>query len=134
MIRQAQCCCGRCEVSVSDEPLLYGVCNCRNCQKRTGSAFGLSAYFREDGFVVMSGSYSTYEMQGQRRYFCENCGTTLYWRAETFKNMVGVAGGCFADSPLPEPGFVSQAEDQCAWLEFAASIKRGLSLEDIPTA
>ncbi|RTZ69437.1 MAG: hypothetical protein DSZ35_02565 [Verrucomicrobia bacterium] len=38
-------CCEKAGVEVEDEPDIYTVCHCDNCRKRTGSAFGVSAYF-----------------------------------------------------------------------------------------
>lgn len=136
MKRKAQCCCGSCEIEVFDEPILYGICNCNNCKKRTGSAFGLSAYFDKKQFSILSETSMSYQLENeqgkQNRHFCKNCGTTLFWYADVFKDFVGVAGGCFVERPLPAPSFISMNENQCGWLSFDSNIKIGFGLEDIP--
>jgi DNA-binding transcriptional LysR family regulator len=52
------------------------------------------------------GEFKDYRLSGeyfQVRSFCPRCGTTLYWESVAYPDYVGVAGGCFTDSPLPEP-------------------------------
>ncbi|MFC7047827.1 GFA family protein [Emcibacter nanhaiensis] len=137
MTRKAQCCCGACVVEVSSEPALHGVCNCNNCKKRTGSAFGISAYFWAEDVRVVSDNTAIYALSNdhgkQERHFCRNCGTTLYWQVEIFAGMTGVAGGCFAEDPLPDPTFYAMLDNKCAWVSFSEQMKAGLKPEDIPT-
>ena len=137
MTRKAECCCGACVVEVSAEPALHGVCNCNNCKKRTGSAFGVSAYFWDEDVRIVSDNTEIYALANehgqQERHFCRVCGTTLYWQVEIFKGMTGVAGGCFADNPLPDPTFYSMPDNKCGWITFSGQMKAGLKPEDIPT-
>lgn len=48
VIRTATCCCWQASIGVEGEPKIHLVCHCNNCKKRTGSAFGISAYFADD--------------------------------------------------------------------------------------
>jgi len=105
MIRTATCCCGKCSIEVEGEPLVNGICNCHNCKKRTGSAFGWSAYFTEGQILQKAGDLKVYEIteeKAQQRWFCSNCGSTLFWKASflpvLLKECTGIAGGCFADN------------------------------------
>ena len=45
MTRIAHCCCGSLRAEVNGEPVLVHVCNCTECQRRTGSVFGVSSLF-----------------------------------------------------------------------------------------
>lgn len=106
MTRRARCCCSRLEITVSGNPILNGICHCDDCKRRTGSAFGWSAYFRHEQVVGIVGPASTYDVPiaiPQTRHFCRHCGSTLFWRTQSFPGMTGVAGGAFVDVPLPEP-------------------------------
>ncbi|WP_444972210.1 GFA family protein [Zooshikella harenae] len=38
-VKTAECCCGACTVSVQGNPVILAICHCKNCKKRTGSAF-----------------------------------------------------------------------------------------------
>jgi hypothetical protein len=45
MNRVARCACGSSSVALVGEPKVSCICHCTNCKRRTGGAFGLSAYF-----------------------------------------------------------------------------------------
>lgn len=115
----ATCACGQLSITVDAPPRMHGVCHCTNCKRRTGSAFGISAYFDKASVVECSGHTSVYSFhhatQGhdQERHFCPRCGTTLFWYISSLPGQIGIAGGCFADHGLPEPGYsVSHAKKE----------------------
>lgn len=119
-MRKAVCCCGDCSIAVEGEPALNAICNCASCKKRTGSAFGWSAYFPDDRVVAKTGELKVYSKRGEAgydRFFCARCGTTLYWKSFAFlADHVGVAGGCFADDPIPAPMMSASDSGRCAWV------------------
>ena len=119
MIRKATCCCGKCTIEVDGEPVINAVCHCRNCQTRTGSAFGWSTYFTDGQISSRSGDVSVYAIGGanpQQRWFCKNCGSTLFWKADFLPGHTGVAGGCFVDNPLGSPSVTVSNNGRCAWV------------------
>ena len=126
--RTATCCCGQSSIEIEGNPKIHLVCHCDNCKKRTGSAFGVSAYFADTQVKRKTGKTEIYEINTettqQKRHFCKSCGTTLYWKIFRFPEipgiaeMTGVAGGCFTDDPLPEPTMTVSNEQKCAWLEL----------------
>ena len=48
MTRVVHCCCRAGRIEGEGEPSLKAVCICSSCKRRTGSAFGWSAYFRNE--------------------------------------------------------------------------------------
>ena len=120
MTRVARCCCQACQIEVGGEPSLNAVCNCASCKRRTGSAFGWSAYFRNEDIKDRKGELSAYAVKGPpttTRWFCANCGTTMIWESGDFMpGQTGFAGGCFADTPLPEPNLSAYDDLRCAWV------------------
>ena len=128
MIRTATCCCGKATIGVEGNPKIHLACHCSNCKKRTGSAFGVSAYFDDTQILSKHGNTEIYEILNedteQERYFCKSCGTTLYWKIMKFtgipniSKMTGIAGGCFADNPLPEPTISAFSDHKCSWVEL----------------
>ena len=48
----ATCACGQASITVNARPTMHGVCHCTNCKRRTGSAFGISAYFDKSAVVA----------------------------------------------------------------------------------
>ena len=129
MRRVARCCCDRLSIIVNSDPKIQGICHCDDCKKRTGSAFGWSAYFFNSQVDEAIGEANQYHIEGlnkQTRYFCKNCGTTLYWSASAFKNMIGVSGGCFVDNPLPEPNLTVSNKGRCLWLGLPAGWRQSI--------
>jgi len=107
----ATCACGQASITVDALPSMHGVCHCTNCKRRTGSAFGISAYFDRTAVVQQRGETKTYtfhhtaQNHDQERHFCSHCGTTLFWFVSSVPEKIGIAGGCFADAGLPEPSY-----------------------------
>jgi hypothetical protein len=72
-------------------------------------ASNISTYFRRDEVVEMIGETNVYafhhvaQNHDQERHFCTRCGTTLFWYLTVLPDLIGVAGGCFADTDLGEP-------------------------------
>ena len=100
--RRASCSCGVVTVTVTGDPAFQAVCACRECQSRTGSAFGMSAYFNEAQVLEKTGAPTTYRrMSNKGRWldfrFCPVCGVTVWWEAEFLPGKIGVAGSLFDD-------------------------------------
>jgi len=120
MTRVARCCCQACRIEVEGEPTLNAVCNCSSCKRRTGSAFGWSAYFRNEDIRNRQGELRPYAVKGlsaATRWFCANCGTTMIWESRDFMpGHTGFAAGCFDETPLPEPSVSAYDSLRCAWV------------------
>lgn len=80
------CQCGAVRYELNGEPLTLYVCHCRDCQKQSASAFGMSMTVSADAFVVTAGKPAEFEAtadSGRVKLcgFCPGCGTRLYHRA-----------------------------------------------------
>jgi hypothetical protein len=67
------------------EPNHLTVCHCRDCQRQSGSAFGLSLDVPPESFGLLSGELRTFEVtcaSGRTKEcaFCPRCGTRIYHR------------------------------------------------------
>jgi hypothetical protein len=74
----------------------------RECQRRTGAAFGVGVFF-EKAQVRAEGASKVYTRDGQegrklRFHFCPECGTTVYWDLDLRPDHIVVAFGTFADA------------------------------------
>ncbi len=124
--RSATCACGDITITVAGDPAMHGICHCTNCKRRTGSAFGISAYFPRDAVLAQTGDTQPYAFRhatqnhDQVRHFCPRCGTTLFWTVSTMPDVIGIAGGCFADDKLPEPAYSVTDGKREAWLTLPA--------------
>jgi len=52
----------------------------------------------------------------QQRHFCATCGTTLYWYTSGRPDMVGIAGGCFAEEDMGEPDLSATHKKKFGWV------------------
>ena len=83
--REGGCVCGAVRYQVKNAPFRTGVCHCRFCQRRTGSAFGVGVYFKKSDFELTRGDLKSYEHKSDesgrwlRMEFCPACGTTVTW-------------------------------------------------------
>lgn len=125
----ATCACGHLSITLNAPPTMHGVCHCTNCKRRTGSAFGISAYFDKAAVVTQTGETRTYrfhhaaQAHEQERHFCPGCGTTLFWFVSSAPDQIGVAGGCFADGGLPEPSYSVTDCKREPWVTLPAGWK-----------
>ncbi|WP_207479404.1 GFA family protein [Arenibaculum pallidiluteum] len=135
MSRMAECCCGSLRAEVSGDPILVGACHCEQCQRRTGSPFGVSAYFPADQ-VRVSGSSKVFTRDGQdgrrvRMGFCPDCGSTVFWEADFLPGHVAIAVGAFCDPAFPPPSFSIWERTKHPWVTLAAELQRRLD-QDAP--
>src|SRR5262245_19009948 len=99
--RHAACSCGQLRVTARGEPVRLSMCHCLECQRRTGSPFGVQARFRRDQ-VTVEGRATEFTRVGDSGNritfrFCPECGSTVYWTGEAFPDVVAIAIGAFAD-------------------------------------
>lgn len=106
-VRLAACACGQLRLACRGDPLRVSLCHCLDCQRRTGSAFGIAAFFSR-GTVTAEGRAATNTRRGDsgfaiRFHFCPDCGTTVFWEPERKPDAIAVAVGAFADPAFPAP-------------------------------
>ena len=122
MTRIAHCCCRSLRAGTTGEPAFVGACHCTECQRRTGSPFGVGTYFpkqqvRTEGRskVYMRGSDSGRKIEF---HFCPDCGSTVFWYAEGLPDMVGIAFGAFAEPAMPRPTLSVWETTRNPWVTF----------------
>jgi hypothetical protein len=130
MIKQATCGCGQLRVSCRGEPVRVSVCHCRDCQKRTGSAFGYQARFPGDQ-VAIEGEVKEFERLGDSGdrltfRFCPHCGSTVYWTLPSQPGLIAVAVGAFADPDYPPPRFSVYERRRHHWVTVPPSVTERL--------
>jgi hypothetical protein len=124
-MRTARCCCGLLKAEADGEPAVVSLCNCIECQRRTGSPFGIGAYYEADQ-VRVAGLSTVYqrEVEGRwlRFHFCPSCGSTVYWQTANHPGRYGVAVGAFADPHYPRPARSVFERSRHDWLSFPDDI------------
>lgn len=118
--RVARCSCGRLSLNCAGEPVSVSLCHCRECQRRTGSSYGIAAFYAREK-VGVSGKFRDYVRQSDGghavvQHFCPDCGSTVFWEPGRKPHMVAVAVGAFADPAFPAPAKQVYTEHRHSWL------------------
>jgi len=116
----AACHCGKLQLTCAGEPLFVAMCHCQACQRRTGSSYGLAAWYPLVD-VTIEGTKKVFRRIGEAGnvisfHFCPECGSNVYWSAAGMETAIGIAGGCFADFEFPQPTFSVYEDYQHEWL------------------
>lgn len=105
--RVATCSCGQLAAACEGEPVSVSLCHCLECQRRTGSTYGIAAFFARDR-VALSGASTVFTRPSDSGfpvsfYFCPTCGSTVWWEPSRKPDVIAVAPGAFADPTFPGP-------------------------------
>ncbi|HTT96624.1 MAG TPA: GFA family protein [Rhizomicrobium sp.] len=124
--RRAQCSCGQLRVTCDGEPAKVSLCNCNECRRRTGSAFGIAAFYPREKIAV-EGSASKFRRNSDSGFpvlfhFCPACGSSVYWEPQRKPDMIAIAAGAFADPNYPMPEQSVSDELRHAWIIFPDSM------------
>lgn len=119
--RPASCACGKLRVLCSGEPSKVSLCHCLACQKRTGSIFGIAAFFARER-VRIDGVAKSFERPSDSGFsvvfhFCPDCGSTVFWEPQRKPGYIAVGVGSFADPDFPAPDQAVYEEYRHRWVE-----------------
>ena len=93
------CQCGAVRYEISSPPVELYVCHCRECQKQSSSAFGISAIFRRQDFRLTRGAVGSWTRgadSGRRVKcnFCRDCGARIWHEdGDALEPTVSIKGG-----------------------------------------
>lgn len=121
--RTAACACGQLRITCEGAPLTVSICHCLDCQRRTGSAFGIAAFFAR-GATRAEGRDVTFRRmadsgRGITFHFCPDCGSTVFWEPDVWPDAIAVAVGAFADPFFPKPEKAVWEERAHPWVKVS---------------
>ncbi len=127
MLRDGACQCGHLVIQCSGEPAAVSLCHCLDCQRRTGSIFGIGAFFAKEHVTVTGGTPTAFRRDSNSGstitfQFCGVCGSTVWWEPERLPSMVGVAVGAFVAPGFPSPTQATWGKRQHRWLRLPDEI------------
>jgi hypothetical protein len=113
------------------DPEFIVACHCRECQRRTGSAFGVGAYYLRTQ-VQSTGAFNIYVRDARdgrdgrklRFHFCPKCASTVFWELDFRPNHVAVAVGAMSDPHFAAPTRSVWEESRHSWITFDHDISR----------
>ncbi|CAN5268438.1 GFA family protein [soil metagenome] len=125
-MRAGGCQCGSVRFTVGQPTLRAYACHCRQCQKQSASAFGVSVPIRREIFEVSGrlGIWSRATDSGGRTdcAFCPECGVRVFHARAGGGPFVTIKGGGFDDtSDIPPAAHIWTIHKQ-AWLSVPADV------------
>ena len=123
-----RCVCDEVRYRVNGEPLTVYACHCTDCQKRSGSAFGLSMWVKRADIETTRGTPATLEMAraGGRvvRYRqCARCGVRL-WSERPDSEVAIVRAGTLDDTKALRPIAHLWTRSAQPWFAFPEGVAR----------
>ena len=124
---KAQCQCGRLTAELPGPTDAVVACHCVDCQRRSGSPFGVIAYYRADQ-VRITGEARRFERptaEGNifETFFCPECGSTVYVKAGKHPTAIGVPVGAIADPDFPAPARSVWEQSMHRWVAVPGDIQ-----------
>ena len=100
------CHCGKVRYRIDGEPLNLAVCHCTECQRQSGSAFGMSLAVKSEDFRLLSGDlqrFTTLCDSGRTKdcTFCPACGTRIHH--QVVNGVLSVKAGTLDDTSWLSP-------------------------------
>ncbi len=119
--RDGGCQCGNVRYRVRGAPLTLAVCHCKQCQRQSGSAFGMSLVIRRDDFELLTGELRDFSRSSEsgrslRCTFCADCGTRIYHEPTYLEGVVNVKAGTLDDTSSLEPALHIWTTSKQSWV------------------
>jgi len=105
---EGSCLCGSIKYTSEADPLFTVICNCKNCQHQSGSAFSLNVVVPTASLKILSGLPSVFKDtsdsgQPVERRFCSKCGSPLFAVSPSRPEMIVIKAGTLNDTSWLQP-------------------------------
>jgi hypothetical protein len=122
-IREGGCQCGAVRYAIHGEPVWLAVCHCKECQRQSGSAFGMSLIVRKGQFVLQQGQLKHFTRTSDSNRpvvcaFCPECGTRIYHEPRYLEGVVNVKPGTLDDTSWLQPNLHAWTARKQPWLKL----------------
>jgi hypothetical protein len=113
------CACGAIRYEISSEPVFSNDCQCRDCQRESGTGHGSHLTFIRDD-VKLTGEGRHWDMVGdtgnvKTRSFCAECGTPVYLTFSAMPQLFSVRAASLDDPARYRPQMVTYRARGYAW-------------------
>jgi hypothetical protein len=113
------CMCGAVRYEISEPLLGAAYCHCKRCQRRTGTAFSVTALTTPHSFRLSEGEdmVSLYEPGdgGWDKAFCSACGSQVYTTNPENPDLIAIRMGSLDQDPGTRPGLHQFTDYACEW-------------------
>jgi hypothetical protein len=123
------CLCGSVRYRTIGQPQRASACHCTFCQRRSGSAFGMGAYFEKKQVEFLRGALSKYRHVSDESgrwidvEFCPRCGGTITWTLEVWPDLRAIAVGSYDDGRWIKPQRHSWTRSAHPWMKYPDGVE-----------
>lgn len=123
------CACGAIRFETSSQPIVQNHCQCRDCQKRSGTGHGSYLTFPQRAAVTIAGDAKTWRIAGDTgnekiHAFCPTCGTPVYLTFSAMPDVIAFHAGSLDDPSLFEPQMVTYTARAQPWDAMDSSLAK----------
>jgi len=124
-----RCLCGATRYRIGEAPLIVYACHCTDCQKRSGSAFGLSMWVRRAALELTQGEATlnvsaTEDGRARHTRVCAKCLTRLWSEPQTRPEIAVVRPGTLDDTSWLRPQAHIWTRSAQPWFAFPEGVPR----------
>jgi hypothetical protein len=114
------CACGAIRYETSDEPIFENHCQCRDCQRRSGTGHGSYLTFAQRADVTITGEAQTWRVAGDSgnekiHAFCPTCGTPVYLGFVAMPDLIAIHATSLDDPSQFQPHALTYSIGGHAW-------------------
>lgn len=120
--REGGCQCGAVRYRLNGDPIMLVVCHCTECQRQSGSAFGMSLAVKKSEFELLQGTLKRWERSSHSgrkvgAAFCPECGTRIYHEPERMLGTaINVRAGTLDDRSWLAPAMHVWTQSKQSWV------------------
>jgi hypothetical protein len=114
------CACGAIRYEISGEPLVRNDCQCRDCQRMSGTGHGSYLSFGNRPGVKLEGQAQQWDIVGdtgnvKTRSFCPTCGSPVYMTFSAMPDVFTIHAASLDDASRYSPQIVTYTVRGHAW-------------------
>jgi hypothetical protein len=114
------CACGAVRYEIDDKPVFENHCQCRDCQRRSGTGHGSYLTFADRAKVTVTGKAKTWRVAGDSgnekiHAFCETCGAPVYLTFAAMPQVFSIPAGSLDTPELFQPNVVTYSVRALDW-------------------
>jgi hypothetical protein len=123
------CACGAIRYEIADEPIVMNDCQCRDCQRKSGTGHGSYLSFPQRAAVKLNGKATHWDIVADNgnvktRAFCPTCGSPVYLTFAATPNVFTVHAASLDDPSRYKPQIVTYTVRAHAWDRIAPDLPK----------
>ncbi|WP_421759826.1 GFA family protein [Devosia sp.] len=123
------CACGAIRYETSGVPIFQNHCQCRDCQKVSGTGHSSYVTFGQRAALQVTGHASTWRVEGDSgnekiHAFCPTCGTPVFLTFEAMPELIAVTAASLDDPGQFVPQAVTYTKGGHAWDQLDAALPK----------